>query len=163
MVEFQTGLNHASADRLPARNRLDLGFSAGYQYQYTRHFLIGASFFYQMIPLQRRNLAIQQGQNIRYYCERSSGNCRRYYFGIDGVGGVPIGDWMPYAKLGYGWTKALPGVGTAGGFRLGGGLAWHVSRRVILRLQYMSENFGAETGHLRYENLTLGVEALWGN
>lgn len=85
-------------------------------------------------------------------------------YGLDGKFGLPLGDWLPYAKLGYAHTagngaaSALSGSGA----HLGLGVEYKFNPSLSVAGEYTSTGIKSGASKLNNNNFTLGVNYYFG-
>lgn len=136
------GINQSDYSGLDRKNATAFGLEGGYNWN-VDSFLVGVSGFADL------NGRATHNPGLVNYGSRT--------LGLDGKLGLPMGEWLPYAKLGYARTV---GNGTAvSGSRahLGLGAEYRFTPSLSLAGEY--SNAGAKTGaaKLNNNNFTLGI------
>lgn len=80
-------------------------------------------------------------------------------FGLDGKFGLPMGSWLPYAKLGYGRTAGNGGAsGTSGsGAHMGLGVEYKFMPNLSVTGEYSNASAKSGVAKLNNNNLTVGI------
>lgn len=122
------------------------GFEGGYNWD-INSFLLGVDAFADFNQKKTHNTApagtVNYGSNV---------------YGLDMKLGLPSGNWLPYAKLGYGSIRANGAAsGSANGAHLGLGVEYKFAPHWSVAGEYTSVS-GKNTGQkLTNNNLTIGV------
>ncbi|MGH8273527.1 MAG: porin family protein [Gammaproteobacteria bacterium] len=148
------GGNRASSDNTSSEVAFTASFLAGYDFQLSQHFVLGVGGFYEWNN--------EKSHSVSSPCV---GPCSVRYgsrvYGVDGRVGFPIGDYdqyMPYVKLGYGWSNLSGDLnGSNSSPRYGVGFEWmSATGTVSLLVQYMHQNLNGDYG-VTNNNFTIGA------
>lgn len=157
-VGGQVQLNKSSGTQLSSENGLGLGIYGGYQYQFHRHFVFGGGLFYDYN--QKKDHSIYNPNGTLAGTQKFGTKV----YGLDLLAGFPVGTmgkWMPYVKLGYGWSKIhASGVdvsGTESDMRYGVGVAWMIQRHLSLNAQFMYFKVSDHGAHFKNQDLSVGA------
>ncbi len=126
------------------------GFEGGYNWDMGTNFLVGLSAFADFN---------QKKVHATAPAAVNTGNYGSDVYGLDVKLGLPSGNWLPYAKLGYGSARATGGVltGTYAGAHLGLGVEYKFASHWSLAGEYTTTS-GKNNGlKLNNNNLTIGV------
>lgn len=138
------GYNQSDYSGLDKKNATAFGIEGGYNW-HLDSFLAGVSGFADL------NGKATHNPGLVNYGSRT--------VGLDGKLGLHMGDWLPYAKLGYARTAGNGGAsGISGsGLHLGLGAEYRFTPSLSLAGEY--SNAGAKTGatKLNNNNFTLGI------
>ncbi len=144
------GAGTAASPTANSKSPSTYGFEAGYNWDMSTNFLLGVDGFADFNQNKTHN-TVPVG-NLGY---------RSDVYGLDLKLGVPSGDWLPYAKLGYGSASLRGGqaMGTGSGAHLGLGVEYKFAPQWSVAGEYttISDKFNNNTQKLNNKNFTIGV------
>jgi Outer membrane protein beta-barrel domain len=75
-------------------------------------------------------------------------------YGVDVKVGLPLGPWMPYSKLGYGYSTGTRDLNTVAGNGLNAafGMEYKIAPQWSLLGEYKSDSFGSKSGETSIKN-----------
>lgn len=147
------GGNSVSSDNTNTELAFTASLLAGYDFQLTEHFVLGVGGFYEWNNDKTHNI------------ENCVGPCSIRYgsrvYGVDGRAGFPIGtynQYMPYVKIGYGWSNLSGDFSDSNSSpRYGVGFEWmSATGTVSLLIQYMHQDLNGNQG-VTNNNFTIGA------
>ncbi len=152
-IGAKVGNNRADITGVPnvaaAKNANTYGFEAGYNWD-MGGFLLGVDGFADFN--QKSTHAALPGPTL---------NLGSDVYGLDVKLGLPSGNWLPYAKLGYGSARLTGGVigGSGSGAHLGLGVEYKFAPHWSVAGEYttISDKFSNNTQKLNNNNLTIGI------
>lgn len=129
-----------------AKNATTYGFEAGYNWD-INSFLLGVDGFADFNQKTTHNTipvgTINFGTDV---------------YGLDLKAGLPMGDWLPYAKLGYGSVRGTGAlIGSAGGAHLGLGVEYKFAPHWSVAGEYTNISSKATGVKVNNNNLTIGI------
>ncbi|MGH8273859.1 MAG: outer membrane beta-barrel protein [Gammaproteobacteria bacterium] len=147
------GGNSASSDNTGTELAFTASLLAGYDFQLSKLFVLGVGGFYEWNNDKTHDLKNCVGPcSIRYGSR---------VYGLDGRVGFPIGtynQYMPYVKVGYGWSNLKGDLSDSHSSpRYGVGFEWmSATGTASLLIQYMHQNLNGKYG-VTNNNFTIGA------
>jgi OOP family OmpA-OmpF porin len=127
------------------------GIEGGYNWDMSSNFLLGVDGFADFNQKSTHTATTATGA-LNYGSD---------VYGMDVKLGLPSGNWLPYAKLGYGSSRLTGGVatGSGSGAHLGLGVEYKFAPQWSVAGEYttISDKFNNNTQKLRNKNLTIGL------
>ncbi len=128
---------------------------AGYDFQLSQHFVLGVGGFYEWNNEKTHSYnACSNGCSVRYGSR---------IYGLDGRVGFPLGgynQYMPYVKVGYGWSNLSGDLsGSDSSPRYGVGFEWmSATGTASLLIQFMHQKVDGDRGvSITNNNFTIGA------
>ncbi len=149
-VGAKIGSDRASMTGYDSQNTNTYGFQGGYGWDVGSNFLLGVNGFWDRNAPETHNPGpVSIGSKD---------------YGLDAKLGLPYGNWMPYAKLGYGRTN---GSGAASNFgtngpQMGLGVEYKFAPSWSLAGEYTSTSAKTNGIEMRNNALTLGINYYFG-
>ncbi len=144
------GANRSNLTNLDTQTGNTYGAEAGYGWDMGSNFLLGINGFIDSNRQETHNPgAVNFGSKD---------------YGLDAKLGLPYGDWMPYAKLGYGRTNGNGAASSFGtnGPQMGLGVEYKFAPSWSLAGEYTSTSGKTNGIKLENNNLTLGINYYFG-
>ncbi len=149
-VGAKVGSDRASMTGYDSQNTNTYGFQGGYGWDLGSNFLLGANGFWDRNAPETHNPGpVSIGSKD---------------YGLDAKLGLPYGNWMPYAKLGYGRTNgngAASAFGTSGP-QMGLGVEYKFAPSWSLAGEYTTTSAKTNGIEMRNNVLSLGVNYYFG-
>lgn len=149
-VGAKLGSDRASLTGFDSQNSNTYGFQGGYGWDVGSNFLVGVNGFWDRNAPETHNPGpVSIGSKD---------------YGLDAKLGLPYGNWMPYAKLGYGRTNGSGAASVFGttGPQLGLGVEYKFAPSWSLAGEYTSTSAKTNGIEMRNNALTLGVNYYFG-
>lgn len=149
------GINHNAYDGFGSRNAFAIGFTVGYNYQLNSDLVIGGDLYSIWNSDTGHKVNSLPGVNANFGSRT---------LGADFIAGFPVGDFLPYLKLGYGRVQISGDLnGSANGTRYSAGIMWHVNPYSALTLQYTYQKvtIGNIQGNGDFRNSDIAIGYNW--
>ncbi len=149
---IELGLSHNSYDGYASANTFATGMELGYDYQLNQHLVLGGNLFSEWNNDTSHKLSSFPALNVNY-------GSRAY--GVDGLIGFPVNNFLPYVKLGYGHVSITGDLnGSDKSMRYGVGVFMRIDPHSALVVQYMYQKASIPNalgnGDFKNGNLTVG-------
>lgn len=145
---FKAGQNRSDATAVVAKNATTYGFEGGYNWD-VNSFLLGVGGFADFNQKTTHATAIPA----------TFANYGTDVYGLDVKLGLPSGNWLPYAKLGYGSLRATGAslTGSASGAHLGLGVEYKFAPHWSVAGEYTNISGSSNGIKVNNNNLTVGI------
>lgn len=145
---FKAGQNRSDATAVVARNATTYGFEGGYNWD-VNSFLLGVGGFADFNQKTTHATAVPA----------VFANYGTDVYGLDVKLGLPSGNWLPYAKLGYGSLRATGAslTGSASGAHLGLGVEYKFASHWSVAGEYTNISGSSNGIKVNNNNLTVGI------
>ncbi len=138
----------AGAAAVSAKSASTYGFEAGYNWDVSS-FLLGVNGF---ADFNQKSTHVATPAAVNYGSD---------VYGLDVKLGLPSGNWLPYAKLGYGSARLTGGAiaGNGSGTHLGLGVEYKFAPHWSVAGEYtsISDKYSNNTQKLNNNNFTIGI------
>lgn len=144
------GINQSDATGVDKKNATAFGLEGGYNWNMDS-VLLGLAAFADL------NGKTTHNPGVVNYGSRA--------YGLDGKLGLPLGDWLPYAKLGYGRTAGNGGAsGLSGsGAHLGLGVEYKFMPNLSVSGEFSNASVKSAGNKLNNNNFTVGINYYFDN
>lgn len=152
---IELGINHNAYDGFQSSNAFEQTLEFGYDYRINYQLVVGGDVYGDWSSNTSHAVNSSPGSNADF-------GSRGY--GVDGLLGFPVNNFMPYVKLGYGQVS-LTGdwSGSDTGIRYGAGLIWRLDVHSGLLVQFTYQKVSIPgnpgnpgNGDFKNTNLTVG-------
>ncbi len=149
---LQLGMNSNSYDGYESSSTFTTGMEIGYDFRLNRHLVLGGNLYSEWNNDTNHKLSSFPVLNVNY-------GSRAY--GVDGLIGFPVNNFLPYVKLGYGHVSITGDLyGSDNSMRYGVGLFMRLDSHSALAVQYMYQKASIPNvmgnGDFKNGNLTVG-------
>jgi len=151
----ELGMNHNTYNGFDSSNAFMQTLELGYDYQLNDHVVVGGDVYGDWTSNTSHAVHSFPGANADFGYKG---------YGVDGLLGSPVGNFLPYVKLGYGRIDLSGDLsGSDNGLRYGAGLMWRLDTNSVLlfQLTYQKVSISGNPGNGDFKNTNLTVGYNW--